>query len=76
MLCAHCIAGLGETCTHIASVLLYLEALYKLQGNEVCTQRKCERLMPQFQKNMDYLPIKDIDFTSAETKRKKQYRIQ
>ena len=27
--------------------------------------------MPKFQKNMDYLPIKSIDFTSAKGKKKK-----
>ena len=29
IVCAHCkcMAGLGETCTHIAAVLIYLEAV-------------------------------------------------
>ena len=27
--------------------------------------------MPSFQKNVQYLPIKDIDFTSAKTKKRK-----
>lgn len=64
-------AGLGETCTHVAAILFYLEALYRLQGNETCTQRKCEWIMPKFKKNMDYLPVKCIDFTSAKGKKKK-----
>lgn len=64
-------AGLGETCTHVAAVLFYLEALYRIQGNETCTQRRCEWLMPKFQKDMDYLPVKCIDFTSAKGKKTK-----
>ena len=64
-------AVLGETCTHVAAVLFYLEAIYRLKGNETCTQHKCEWIMPKFQKNMEYLPIKSIDFTSAKGKKKK-----
>ena len=61
-------AGLGKTCTHVAAVLFYLEAIYRLKGDETCTQHKCEWIMPKFQKNMDYLPYR---FTSAKGKKKK-----
>lgn len=64
-------AGLGETCTHVAAVLFFLEALYRLQGKETCTEKQCEWIMPKFQKNMEYLPLKGIDFTSAKGKKKK-----
>ena len=65
-------AGLGETCTHVSAIpFYYLEALYRIQGNVTCTQRKCEWVMPTFQKDMDYLPIKCIDFTSAKGKRER-----
>ena len=64
-------AGLGETCTHVAAVLFYLEALHRLQGSETCTGRKCEWIMPKFQKDMQYLPIKNIDFSSAKKKKRK-----
>ena len=64
-------AGLGETCTHIAAVLFYLEAAARLKGKETCTQRKCEWILPSFQKNVQYLPLKDIDFTSAKGKKRK-----
>ena len=64
-------AGLGETCTHIAAVLFYLEAAARIQGKQTSTQRKCEWIMPSFLKNVEYLPIKDIDFTSANGKKRK-----
>lgn len=51
-------AGLGETCTHVAAVLFYLEAQSRLHGNETCTQHQCQWIMPTFQKNMEYLPMK------------------
>ena len=37
--CAHCncMAGLGETCTHIATVLFYLEAIVRIQGTRPIT---------------------------------------
>ena len=64
-------AGLGETCMHIAALLFYLEAAARIQGKRTSTQRKCKRIIPSFLKNVEYLPIKDIDFTSANGKKRK-----
>ena len=64
-------AGLGEVCTHVAAVLFYLEAVYRMQGQETCTQQVCQWLLPSFQKNVEYLPVASIDFTSASTKKRK-----
>ena len=58
-------AGLGETCTHIASVLFYLEAVARLQGKQTSTQNKCEWIIPSYLRKVEYLPVKNIDFTSA-----------
>ena len=71
--CGHCncMAGLGEVCTHIASLLFYLEALHRLKEVETCTQRQCEWIIPSALKKVEYLPIKDIDFTSARGKKRK-----
>ena len=60
-------AGLGETCTYVAAILFYLEAKYKFEGSKTCTQRKCEWIMPKFQKNVEHLRIKDIDFTCTKS---------
>lgn len=59
-------AGLGETCTHIAAILFYLEANARIQGEKSCTQEQCEWIVPTFLKKIDYQRIKDIDFTSAQ----------
>ncbi len=53
----------------VAAVLFYLEAQSRLHGTETCTQRQSEWVMPTFQKNMEYLPVKDIDFSSAKIKK-------
>lgn len=63
-------AGLGETCTHIASVLFYLEASGRLHGtSKTCTQEACQWIIPSYLKEVEYLPIKDISFTLARGKK-------
>lgn len=65
-------AGLGEVCSHIASILFYLETLVRIQGTQpTCTQEKCQWVIPSYLRNAEYLPIKDIDFTSAKGKKRK-----
>ena len=64
-------AGLGEACTHIAAVLFYLEAMARIRGSSVCTQQKCQWIIPAFQKDIPYLPVAELDFTSAKAKKKK-----
>ena len=64
-------AGLGETCTHISSVLFYLEASARLYGtSKTCTEESCKWIIPSYLKKVQYLPIKDIDFTSARGKKR------
>lgn len=59
-------ASLDETCTHIAAVLFYLEAAARIQGKHACTQKKFEWIMPSFLKNVEYLPVKNIDLRLQE----------
>ena len=39
--CLDCKAGLGETCSHVASALFYIKAITQIEGNLACTQVKC-----------------------------------
>ena len=39
--CIGCMAGLGECCSHIASVLFYVEFWTRVNGKLSCTQVKC-----------------------------------
>lgn len=68
ILSAHCLgckAGLAESCFHIASVLFYLEAWTKINGQLSCTQVKCTWLLPSYVKQVDYARVHGINFTSA-----------
>jgi len=61
-------AGFDETCTeytHIAAVLFYLEAVAHLQGTKAVAESECSWFIPSYLKSAQYLPIKNIDFTSA-----------
>ncbi|CAH3033677.1 unnamed protein product [Pocillopora meandrina] len=63
--CLGCKAGLAETCSHIASVLFYLEAWTKINGRLACTQVKCSWLLPTYVKQVEYEKVQEINFTSA-----------
>ena len=63
-------AGLGETCTHIAAVLFYLEAVHRFEEAKTCTQGLYTWSVPTLKK-INYLSIKDIDLTSAKGKKRK-----
>ena len=66
--CAHCLgckAGLAESCSHIASVLFYLEAWTKVNGRLACTQMKCSWILPSFASEVEYARVRDINFKSA-----------
>ena len=43
---------------------LDMEAVTRLQDEETTTPCKCEWIIPSYLKNVEYLPVKDIDFTS------------
>ena len=64
-------AGLGEVCTHVAALLFYLEALYRMEEVQTCTQQQCGWIIPSASTAVEYLEIRDIDFTSARGKKRK-----
>ena len=68
-------AGLGEACSHIAAILFYLETTTRVKGASTCTQQKCQWAIPTFQKDIPNVPIKDVDFTSAKSKRRRTDNI-
>ena len=63
--CLGCKAGLAESCSHIASVLFYLEATTRLHGKLACTQVKCSWILPTYVNEVPYARVKDINFSSA-----------
>ena len=68
ILAAHylgCKAGLTESCSHIPSILFYIEAWIRINGKLACTQVKCSWLLPTYVNEVSYERVKDIDFSSS-----------
>ena len=63
--CIGCMAGLGECCSHIASVLFYVEFWTRVNGKLSSTQVKCTWILPTYVKEVNYSRIADINFSSA-----------
>jgi len=58
--------------TYVAAILFYLETTVRVQGaHPTCTQEKCEWIIPSYLKNAEYRPLRNIDFTSAQGKKRK-----
>ena len=63
--CLGCKAGLAESCSHVASVMFYIEAVTRIQGKLACTQAKCTWILPTYVNEVPYAKVKDIDFSFA-----------
>ena len=63
--CIGCMAGLGECCSHIASVTFCIEFWTRVNGKLSCTQVKCTWILPTYVKEVNYSKIENINFTSA-----------
>ena len=69
--CVGCMAEQGECCSHIASILFYIEAWNRIKEKLSCTQVKCSWLLPTSVKDVPYAPVADIDFRSAKKLKQK-----
>ena len=63
-------AGLGEACMHIATLLFAIDATVKILDSKTVTQEPAYWLLPAARREINYREIGHIDFTSAQTKRK------
>ena len=57
-----CMAGLGETCSHVASMLWAIESGIRLRDPMTVTQKKAYWVIPNSVKEVPYAPIMDINF--------------
>lgn len=64
-------AGLGETCSHVASTLWAIEAGVRLRDSMTVTQKKAYWVIPNKVKDVPYSPVRDIHFIG----KKKSERI-
>lgn len=65
ILAAHCncMAGLGECCSHVASLLWACEAGTRIRDSMTVTQKSAYWVMPSGVKNVPYAPVREMDFT-------------
>ena len=61
-------AGLCEACSHVGAILFAVEAGVRMRDSSTCTQKKGKWIMPGYVKEIPYLPVSEMDFTSAKKK--------
>ena len=54
--------GLGETCSHVASLLWAIEAGIQIRNSMTVTQKKSYWVLPTSIKEVPYAPIREIKF--------------
>ena len=66
-----CTAGLGECCSHVASLLFSLDIKVRLRDSKTVTEKPAYLMLPQVVKKIDYNLLREIDFTTAKAMKKK-----
>ncbi len=56
-------AGLGESCSHVASLLWAIESGVRIQDSMTATQKKACWVIPNGVKEVPYARVRDIEFT-------------
>ena len=67
VLSAHCdcMAGLGESCSHVASLLWAIEAGCKRRDSLTVTEKRAYWVLPSAVKSVPYSRVKDIQFSKT-----------
>ena len=63
-----CMAGLGETCSHIASLLWVIGVGVEMRESLTVTQKSAYWILPPAVKSVPYAPVKDIEFIGKKRK--------
>ena len=63
-------AGMCEACFHVGAVLFALETAFCMRESITYTQKKSKWIMPGYVKEVPYMQISEMDFTSSKTKHK------
>ena len=72
--CRGCMAGLGECCPHVASVLFFIQkpGFNRIREKLSCTEMKCAWILPSYVKDVSFAEVRDINFKSAKEKIKQE----
>ena len=63
-----CMAGLGETCSHVSSLLWMIAAGVQKRDSLTVTHKSAYWVIPPGILSVSYAPIKDIDFIGKKKK--------
>ena len=61
----NCMARLCEACSHVGALLFAIEAGGRMRGMVTCTQEKSGWIMPSYMKEIPYIPVCEMDLSSA-----------
>ena len=61
----NCMAGLCEACSHVGALLFAIEAGVRMRESVTCTQEKSRWIMPSYVKEIPYIPVCEMDLSSA-----------
>lgn len=64
-----CMAGLGETCSHVSALLWAVESGIRLRESMTVTQKKAYWIIPNNVKEVPYAPVKQIKFIGKKKSR-------
>ncbi|XP_057687550.1 zinc finger protein 2-like [Corythoichthys intestinalis] len=64
-------AGLGETCSHVTSVMFAVETAVKMKNDTTSTSVSCSWQAPSQTQNVEYSRSSDMDLTSPAAKKRK-----
>ena len=75
VVCGHCtcMAGQGETCSHVGSILYWLETHVRIREETTCTSKENTWMMPTAVKDIPFLMLKEIDFTYTSAEKRMKY---
>ena len=59
-----CLAGLDEAYTHVAAILVTIEATVPIRDAQTVTQRKAYWMLPPVLREVPYKPVCEINFTA------------
>jgi hypothetical protein len=66
-----CMAGCGETCTHVAALMFWVMRTVKVRDERTVTQEPAYWTIPPSVKNVEYREISNINFQSAKSLKRK-----
>ena len=64
-----CMDGIGEVCSHVGALLFSIKAAVKICNSKTVTEEKAYWMLPNAVNKVGYKSVRDIDFTSAKTKK-------